>query len=53
LLIDPYAKAITGSIKWSDALFAYEIGAKEDLVPTTDNDASRVPKSVVVDSAFT
>ena len=53
LLIDPYAKAITGSIKWSDALFAYKIGAKEDLVPTTDNDASRVPKSVVVDSAFT
>jgi isoamylase len=54
LLLDPYAKAITGSIKWSDALFAYKVGGeKEDLEPTTDNDASRVPKSVVVDSAFT
>jgi isoamylase len=53
LLIDPYAKAITGSIQWSDALFAYRMGEKEDLEPTTDNDASRVPKSVVVDSAFT
>jgi isoamylase len=54
LLIDPYAKAITGSIKWSDALFAYKVGSeKEDLEPTTDNDASRVPKSVVIDSAFT
>ena len=54
LLIDPYAKAITGSIKWSDALFAYKVGSpQEDLEPTTDNDASRVPKSVVVDSAFT
>jgi isoamylase len=53
LLIDPYAKAITGSIRWSDALFAYQIGGKEDLVPTHDNDASRVPKSVVIDSAFT
>src|SRR5439155_285951 len=49
LLLDPYAKAITGSIKWSDALFAYKIGANEDLEPTTDNDASRVPKSVVID----
>ena len=25
LLIDPYAKAITGPIRWSDALFGYEI----------------------------
>ena len=41
LLIDPYAKAITGSIKWSDALFAYKVGSpREDLEPTTDNDAS-------------
>jgi isoamylase len=54
LLLDPYAKAITGNIKWSDALFAYRIGEqKEDLEPTSDNDASRVPKCVVVDSAFT
>jgi len=53
LLIDPYAKAITGSIRWSDALFAYDMSSNEDLVPATDNDASRVPKSVVIDSAFT
>jgi isoamylase len=54
LLIDPYAKALTGVIKWSDALFAYKVGGpNEDLEPTSDNDASRVPKSVVIDSAFT
>src|SRR3954469_12231168 len=54
LLIDPYAKAITGAIRWSDAIFAYKMGATtQDLAPTSDNDASRVPKSVVVDSAFT
>jgi glycogen operon protein len=54
LLLDPYAKAITGTIKWSDALFAYRVGGpKQDIEPTTDNDASGVPKSVVVDSAFT
>ena len=54
LLLDPYAKAITGSISWSDAIFAFKVGSsKEDLEPASDNDASRVPKSVVIDSAFT
>ena len=32
LLIDPYAKAIAGTIQWSDALFGYELGhPDEDL----------------------
>jgi glycogen operon protein len=53
LLIDPYAKAITGSIKWSNAVFAYKVGGKEDLEPDPDNSAGRVPKSVVIDNAFT
>jgi len=54
LLLDPYARAITGNIKWSDAIFAYKIGSpREDLEPTPDNDASQVPKSVIIDSAFT
>jgi glycogen operon protein len=54
LLIDPYAKAITGAIKWSNDLFAYRIGSpKEDLEPDPDNSAGGVPKSVVIDSAFT
>ena len=54
LLLDPYARAITGEIKWSDALFAYKVGGpNQDLEPTTDDDASRVPKSVVIDNAFT
>jgi isoamylase len=54
LLIDPYAKAITGAIKWSNDLFAYRVGsAQEDLEPDPDNSAGGVPKSVVIDSAFT
>ena len=54
LLIDPYAKAITGAIKWSNDLFAYKVGGKgEDLVPDLDNSAGGLPKSVVIDSAFT
>ena len=54
LLIDPYAKAITGRIKWSNALFAYKVGGeKQDLEMSTDNSAGGVPKCVVIDSAFT
>jgi isoamylase len=54
LLIDPYAKAITGPIKWSSALFAYEVGGPQrDLEMVTRNNAGHVPKCVVVDSAFT
>ncbi|MDB4877534.1 MAG: glycogen debranching enzyme GlgX [Gemmatimonadetes bacterium] len=54
LLIDPYAKAITGSIKWSNALFAYKVGSgHEDLEPDPDNSAGGVPKCVVIDPAFT
>ncbi|MEP6730852.1 MAG: glycogen debranching protein GlgX [bacterium] len=54
LLIDPYAKAITGAIKWSNDLFAYKVGPTlDDLEPDLDNSAGGVPKSVVIDSAFT
>ncbi|GAC1516835.1 MAG: glycogen debranching protein GlgX [Gemmatimonadaceae bacterium] len=54
LLIDPYAKAITGSIRWSNALFAYKVGgAGEDLEIDPSNSAGGVPKCVVIDSAFT
>ena len=54
LLIDPYAKAITGVIKWSNHLFAYKVGGqREDLEPDPSNSAGGVPKGVVIDSAFT
>ena len=54
LLIDPYAKAITGAIKWSNQLFAYKVGGpREDLEPDPANSAAGVPKSVVIDSSFT
>ena len=53
LLIDPYAKAITGAIKWSNDLFAYKVGETlDDMEPDPDNSAGGVPKSVVIDSAF-
>ncbi len=53
LLIDPYAKAINGSIQWSDSLFGYEIGnGQADLSMDTRDSAPFLPKSVVVDSSF-
>ena len=54
LLIDPYTKAISGTIKWSNALFAYRVGSpREDLEINTENSAGGIPKCVVVDPAFT
>jgi isoamylase len=53
LLIDPYAKAITGPIRWSDALFGYPVGdTEEDLLADRRNSAPGMPKCVVVDPAF-
>ena len=53
LLIDPYAKAITGIVKWSDAMFGYQVGQPEqDLVRDERNNAGHVPKCMVVDQAF-
>jgi isoamylase len=54
LLLDPYAKAITGLIDWDDALYGYEIGnPDEDLAFDHRDSAGNLPKSVVVDTAFT
>jgi isoamylase len=54
LLIDPYAKAISGTLQWSDTLFGYTIGAPEaDLTLDTRDSAGSVPKCVVIDAAFT
>ncbi|HLC40111.1 MAG TPA: glycogen debranching protein GlgX [Methylomirabilota bacterium] len=54
LLLDPYAKAIDRTIRWSDALFGYEVGHPEqDLQPDSRDSATWIPKSVVIDPAFT
>jgi isoamylase len=53
LLIDPYAKALSGRIEWNNAIFGYEIGhAEEDLSFNEEDSAPYMPKSVVVDPAF-
>jgi isoamylase len=53
LLIDPYAKAITGDVTWDDAVFGYRIGDKaEDLSFDERPSAGFVPKCVVIDHRF-
>jgi isoamylase len=54
LLVDPYAKALAGAIRWSDAHFGYRIGSRHgDLSFDRRDNASGMPKCVVVDTAFT
>ena len=50
LLMDPYARAHDGRLRWSDALMGYKIGsARGDLSYDTRDSAFAVPKSVVVE----
>ncbi|WP_265501546.1 glycogen debranching protein GlgX [Paracoccus beibuensis] len=54
LLVDPYAKQLTGKPAAHDALYGYRAGhADEDLSFDRRDSAHYVPKSVVVDPAFT
>jgi isoamylase len=54
LLLDPYARSIAGSINWSDAHFAYRVGAeREDLTFDRRDSARGMPKCRVIDPAFT
>ncbi len=54
LLLDPYAKAIAGSLMWSDAHFGYRVGsARADLSFDRRDNGRGALKGVVVDDAFT
>jgi isoamylase len=53
LLVDPYSRALAGDLKWSEALFSYEIGSEQqDLSFSESDSAPFIPKSVVIDSEF-
>ena len=52
LLLDPYAKAIAGPLRWSDAHFGYRVGSPREVSFDRRDDASVMPKSVVVEGAF-
>jgi glycogen operon protein len=53
LLIDPYARALSGPIRWSDHLLGHEAGdPAADLVASSSDSAGAMPKCIVVESAF-
>ena len=51
LLIDPYAKAISGSVDWKSPVFGYQTG-KDDLEMDLQDDYWGVPKCVVTSTHF-
>ena len=53
LLIDPYARQLSGRLRWSDAMMGYRVGSsRADLSFDARDSAFAVPKSVVVDPSF-
>ena len=53
LLIDPYARALAGTVQWRDEVFGYRVGDPSGDLSHDDRDsAAFVPRSVVVDPAF-
>ncbi|ANN66010.1 glycogen debranching protein GlgX [Bordetella bronchialis] len=54
LLLDPYAKAYVGELKWDPAVFGYTLGGDDaDLGLDERDSAPFVPKCQVVDQNFT
>ncbi len=54
LLLDPYAKALSGQLRWHNALFGYRVGSPlHDLSRDRRSSAPYMPKCQVIDSAFT
>ncbi len=53
LLFDPYAKAIDGTVAWSDALFGYRVGDHLADLSFSETDSARfMPKCAVIDPRF-
>jgi glycogen operon protein len=53
LLLDPYAKSISGTIAWSAEVFGYTLGDENaDLSVDERDSAPFLPKCVVIDPAF-
>ncbi|WP_146853604.1 glycogen debranching protein GlgX [Brevifollis gellanilyticus] len=52
LLLDPYAKAISGGFTWKDEMFGYKMGGNEDFDMDDRDNAALMPRCVVVDDTF-
>jgi isoamylase len=52
LLVDPYARALSGQVDWKPQIFPYELESGDPLKMDTRDNAAFIPKSVVIDGAF-
>ena len=52
LLLDPYARAHAGSLKWDPAVFGYKMETGDDLTFDERDSAPFMPKCVIVDPGF-
>jgi isoamylase len=53
LLLDPYARALSGALQWNDAVFGYRVGSpREDFGFDRRDSARYMPKCRVVEPAF-
>lgn len=52
LLVDPYTKAIAGTVDWKAPIYAYDVTSGDDLKIDTQDSAAGVPKSIVIDGRF-
>ena len=53
LLIDPYARKLSGPLRWTDSLHGYRIRSSREDLSLDRRDSSRaVPKSVVTQESF-
>ncbi len=53
LLVDPYARAITGKVDWNAPIFPYQLGNKDEDLALDDRDSGPgMPKAVVVSRFF-
>ncbi len=52
LLLDPYARAITGQVRWGSSVYGYPLATGNDMAMDSQDSAPAMPKSIVVDTAF-
>lgn len=53
LLLDPYAKKLSGTLRWTDALHSYRVrSSRKDMSYDRRDSAAAMPKAVVTAEAF-
>ena len=52
LLVDPYAKSLSGNVDWNQPIFPYDVASGDPLKMDTQDDTDGVPKSVVINTRY-